>query len=173
MNKIVKHYYDLSYEYHRVAATLWSNLNDAPRNYNPAISLLKLTMEFILKGLILKEQTQNIDIDYIGAAKIEVEGKKVRLSSVKSLTALWKYFKLLNKRERLCTYYTVEQEKFLDKVLRKCDTPDSDSTAIGYGNAQVRDKEKDTYTIRIGEKKLAAAKQCYEAVEVLMSFFGE
>ena len=44
MNKAVRHYYDLAYEYNRAAALLWADITVSPESYNPTVSLLKHTV---------------------------------------------------------------------------------------------------------------------------------
>ena len=48
MNKAVRHYYDLAYEYNRAAALLWADITVSPESYNPTVSLLKHAVEMLL-----------------------------------------------------------------------------------------------------------------------------
>ena len=55
MNKKVKRFYDLAYDYYLSADILLSQIIDFPYLYNPISYLLRHAIELQLKGLIIYE----------------------------------------------------------------------------------------------------------------------
>ena len=55
MNKTAQKYFDLAYEYHIAALSLYRSLFDASYLYNPTAFNLRHSVELLLKGLIIKE----------------------------------------------------------------------------------------------------------------------
>ena len=55
MNKIAGRYFDMAFEYHISALTLYTNLFDLPYLYNPTTFLLRHCTELLLKGMIIKK----------------------------------------------------------------------------------------------------------------------
>lgn len=173
MNKAVRHYYDLAYEYSRAAALLWADITVSPESYNPTVSLLKHTVEMLLKGLIVKEQSMFTDLDYTGAAKIEINGDRVRMNGVTSLAALWRAYKRMSGEMRLCPVYDNDQKEFIDRVIRKSDVPDSDAFSVVYVKEDTG--EGAVTTLRdvkmIGERKMNKVNDLFKLTEMLFGFF--
>lgn len=59
MNKSVKQFYNLAFDYHMSAVSLWEQIMFEPYIYNPTIYLLRHTAELLLKGLIVREKLRN------------------------------------------------------------------------------------------------------------------
>lgn len=132
MNKAVKRYYDLAYDYHLSATILWMQIIDAPYIYNPTIFLLRHTAELLLKGLIINESiflNPTIDISLIN---IQDGAKQRKINEVHSLYHLWDNFKQLNRSNRIVPCYSPNQEQKIDKVIRFFNDKDFNSTTFRY-----------------------------------------
>ena len=132
MNKTVKRYYDLAYDYHSSATVLWGQIFYAPYIYNPTIFLLRHTTELLLKGLIINETIKikpTIDISLI---TIQENNSNRNINAVHSLFYLWENFKQLNKNNRLVPCYSSQQELTIDKVIKFFNDKDFNSTTFRY-----------------------------------------
>ena len=90
MNKTAQKYFDLAYEYHVAALSLYRSLFDASYLYNPTAFNLRHSVELLLKGLIIKETQKH---QKIAAKNIKIG--KCKLNQSHSLLELWNYFKRL------------------------------------------------------------------------------
>ena len=83
MNKTAKRYFDMAYEYHVAALTLYYSLFDASYLYNPTAYMLRHSIELLLKGLIIREEKKK---RRVAALKIKINGRS--LNSIHSLLVL-------------------------------------------------------------------------------------
>ena len=120
MNKIAGRYFDMAFEYHISALTLYTNLFDLPYLYNPTTFLLRHCTELLLKGLIIRE-TQGTQ--RIAATRITIGNRK--LNNLHSLLVLWNYFKDI---------YSLSGEDIstLDKAIKKLNKKDEITTRYRY-----------------------------------------
>ena len=132
MNKIVKRYYDLAYNYHLSAIYLWGEIIHAPYIYNPTIFLLRHTAELLLKGLIINENTKLNPMADISLIRIQEKTTQRNINSAHSLFYLWNNFKQLNKYNHLIPCYTSQEEHTIDKVIKFFNDRDSNSTTFRY-----------------------------------------
>ena len=88
MNTTANRYFDMAYEYHVAALTLYYSLFDASYLYNPTVYMLRHSIELLLKGLIIREEKKN---RRVAASKIKINGRP--LNNTHSLLVLWNYFK--------------------------------------------------------------------------------
>ena len=79
MHKQVKAFYDMAFEYHIAAVTLWTQIVSAPYLYNPISYLLRHTIELQMKGLIVCELRK--DNSLLKPIKISFDDKAPDLSS--------------------------------------------------------------------------------------------
>ena len=132
MNKSVKQFYNLAFDYHKSAVSLWGQILFEPYIYNPTIYLLRHTAELLLKGLIVRKNLEinsNADISQIF---IQDNNSKKNINSLHSLFCLWNGFKQLNKDNRLLPLYNAEQERFIDSQIKVFDEKDVNSTTFRY-----------------------------------------
>ena len=120
MYKTAQKYFDLAYEYHVAALSLYRSLFDASYLYNPTAFNLRHSVELLLKGLIIKE-TQKLQ--KIATKNIKIG--KYKLNQSHSLLELWNYFKRL---------YPMNEESVskLDKAIRKLNKKDFGSDRYRY-----------------------------------------
>ena len=120
MNKTAQKYFDMAYEYHMAALSLYNSLFNASYLYNPTAFNLRHAVELLLKGLIIKE-TQKIK--KISAQKITIG--RCKLNQSHSLLSLWKHFK---------TLYPINEENTtkLEKALQKLNKKDFGSDRYRY-----------------------------------------
>ncbi len=83
LHKQVKAFYDMAFEYHIAAVTLWMQIVSAPYLYNPISYLLRHTIELQLKGLIVCELRKDNSFLKISEIKTPV-GKMNTVHSVKA-----------------------------------------------------------------------------------------
>lgn len=127
MHKQIRAYYDMASDYHIAAATLWTQIVDAPYLYFPISFLLRHTIELQLKGLIileLREENSSLNINDIKMPS------NIPLSKTHSLKLLWDYYK-----EILLSHYLFVDKKELksiEKVILKIDKKDFSSTRYRY-----------------------------------------
>ena len=91
MHKQVKAFYDMAFEYHIAAVTLWMQIVSAPYLYNPISYLLRHTIELQLKGLIvceLRKDNSFLKISEIKNASWENEYCPFRKSSLEILSTV-------------------------------------------------------------------------------------
>ena len=115
-------YFDLAFEYHVAALTLYSQIYEAPYLYNPISYLLRHTIELLLKGLIvsgLKNRKVKIAIK-------DIKIGNLKMNAVHSVLTLWNYYKGIDVR------MPEPQIKTIDKVLKKLDKKDFSSTRYRY-----------------------------------------
>lgn len=132
MNKEVKHFYDLAYDYYIAAVSLWGQIASKNHIYNPTIYILRHAIELLLKGLIISENLKmcrNVDISKICICD---NNSKPNINSTHSLLCLWDNFKQLNKDNCLLSYFNVEQESFIETQLKTFDEKDARSTTFRY-----------------------------------------
>ena len=133
MNKVVKQFYDLAFDYHMSASSLWVQIVSKPFIYNPTIYLLRHTTELLLKGLIVNK---NLKIDsHADISQIYIQDNnnaKKNINSTHSLLCLWNGFKQLNKNHRLLPLYNARQERFIDSQIKAFDEKDVSSTTYRY-----------------------------------------
>lgn len=120
MNKTADRYFDMAFEYHISALTLYMSLFESPYLYNPTAFLLRHCVELLLKGLIIRE-TQKAR--RIAATRITIYNRK--LNSIHSPLVLWNHFKDI---------YSLSKEdvKILDKAIKKLNKKDEVSTRYRY-----------------------------------------
>lgn len=120
MNKTAQKYFDLAYEYHLAALTLYNNLFNASYLYNPTAFNLRHSIELLLKGLIIKETQKH---KKISAQKITIG--KCRLNQAHSLLSLWNHFKML---------YPINEESIerLNKAIQKLNKKDFGAERYRY-----------------------------------------
>ena len=108
MHKQVKAFYDMAFEYHIAAVTLWTQIVSAPYLYNPISYLLRHTIELQLKGLIVCELRKDNSF----------------------LKALWEYY------QQLCQEHKLQMDdsdrQLCMRVLSKIDKKDFSSTHYRY-----------------------------------------
>lgn len=126
MNRQVKGYYELAYEYHIAATTLAACLIEAPYLYNPISYLLRHTLELLLKGLIIKELRK--DNKKLIIKNVKVGTKK--LDSIHSLLYLWDYYKSFISSNSIAIGQ--DSIKFITKTIKKIDAKDFSSTRYRY-----------------------------------------
>lgn len=132
MNKIVKRYYKLAYDYYLSATVLWGQIINAPYIYHPTIYLLRHTAELLLKGLIIDEKlklTSTLDISKI---TIQENNACKNINTVHSLFYLWENYKQIHKENRLVPCFTIKQEQAIDKVIKFFNDKDFNSTTFRY-----------------------------------------
>lgn len=122
MNKSAQRYIDLAFEYHVAAMTLNTQIFDAPYLYNPAVYLLRHTIELLLKGLIIDEEKQRHRISVK-----EIKVAKKNINSQHSLLSLW-----LCLSELTSIGLKKEDIKIIGNVITKLDTKDFSSTRYRY-----------------------------------------
>lgn len=122
MDKTTNKYFDLAFEYHVAALTLYFQIVEAPYLYNPVSYLLRHTIELLLKGLIVKE-LKNKKIK-VAINKIKI-GKN-KMDSIHSVLKLWNYYKDMS------NHLTKEQTNLIDNALKKLDKKDFSSTRYRY-----------------------------------------
>lgn len=132
MDNTVKRFYDLAYDYHVSATTLWLQLVNMPYIFNPTVYLLRHTTELLLKGLIVKETVAYDQTINVAQITITENNSSKKLTSIHSLLSLWQYYKTLNHACRLVPRYSPTQEKEIDKVIKYFDGKDFDSTNFRY-----------------------------------------
>ena len=120
MNKTAKKYFDMAYEYHVAALTLYYSLFDASYLYNPTAYMLRHSIELLLKGLIIREEKKE---RRVAALKIKINGRP--LNSIHSLLVLWNYFKSL---------YSIPEDEILklDNAIQKLNKKDFASDRYRY-----------------------------------------
>ena len=120
MNKTANRYFDLAYEYHVAALTLYYSLFDAPYLYNPTMYMLRHSIELLLKGLIIREEKKK---RRIAASKIKPNGRL--MNRTHSLLDLWNYFKSL---------YPISENDIikLNNAIRKLNKKDFSSDRYRY-----------------------------------------
>lgn len=126
MHKQVKAFYDMAFEYHIAAVTLWTQIVSAPYLYNPISYLLRHTIELQLKGLIVCELRKDNSFLKISEIKTPV-GK---MNTVHSVKALWEYY------QQLCQEHKHQMDdsdrQLCMRVLSKIDKKDFSSTHYRY-----------------------------------------
>ena len=200
MNKSVKRYYDLAYDYHLSATILWMKIIDAPYIYNPTIFLLRHTAELLLKGLIINESillNPTIDISLIN---IQDGAKQRKINEVHSLYNLWENFKHLNRSNRLVPCYSSNQEQAIDRVILFFNDKDFNSTTFRYPFSKqgkpiiiepidLNNADKapelgvtpptiiqcgdNVCVIKKGIRYISQTQKLFEAIELLFQFYGK
>ncbi len=128
MNRKVKRFYNLAFDYHTSAVTLWTQITDAPYLYNPVSYLLRHTIELQLKGLIIIELIKNDKSLQVKDVRLPISNRL--LSHTHSVLVLWEsYLKLL--QDRNATVKSNSKE-IVDKSLKKLDKKDFSSTIYRY-----------------------------------------
>ena len=120
MNKTADRYFDMAYEYHVAALTLYYSLFDASYLYNPTVYMLRHSIELLLKGLIIREEKKN---KRVAASKIKIRSRP--LNSIHSLLVLWNHFKSL---------YPMQEDDILklNNAIRKLNKKDFASDRYRY-----------------------------------------
>ena len=120
MNKTAQKYFDMAYEYHVAALSLYYSLFDASYLYNPTAFNLRHSVELLLKGLIIRETQKRKKV----AAK-DIKIGKCKLNQSHSLLALWNHFKDL---------YPMNEDNIakLDKSIQKLNKKDFGSDRYRY-----------------------------------------
>ena len=120
MNKTASRYFDMAYEYHVAALTLYYSLFDASYLYNPTAYMLRHSIELLLKGLIIREEKTK---RRVAASKIKINGRS--LNSIHSLLVLWNYFK---------SFYAIPEKEILklNNAIRKLNKKDFASDRYRY-----------------------------------------
>lgn len=132
--KDYKNFYEMGLQYHMAAVNLWCQIIDIPYYYNPAIYLLRHSIELLLKGLILK----NCNMEFQDAKKKITIGNNEnarKFGNVHSILALWEKYKETATGFPLINVYAVFNQDeicFLDNTIKKYDKIDLDSTKYRY-----------------------------------------
>lgn len=132
MNKMVKRFYELAYDYYLSATILWTKIFDASYIYNPTIYLLRHTTELLLKGLIVNETIKIKPTINISNIEIQENNAIRNINKVHSLHYLWEDFKQLNESNRLIACYSSQQKQEIDKIIKFFNDKDFNSTAFRY-----------------------------------------
>lgn len=199
MNKIVKHYYDLAFDYHLAATTLWIQIIATPYIYNPTIYLLRHTAELLLKGLIVQERIIQGNFVDVNSVKIKANGSEKNINATHSLFDLWEDFKFSQKQNSLIPVFNKEQEIMIDKTIRLFSHKDNNSTTFRYpynkhgksiiiepivlDNSNVApelgttppkiiQQGTKTYIIKKGAKYLITTQEFFDMIELLFQFYG-
>lgn len=200
MNKTVKRYYDLAYDYQASATVLWGHIFYAPYIYNPTIFLLRHTTELLLKGLIINETIKIKPTVEISLITIQENNSNRNINAVHSLFYLWENFKQLNKNNRLAPCYSSQQEAMIDKVIKFFNDKDFNSTTFRYpfskqgkqiiiepidlnhsGKAPELGTTPPTIiqcgnelcVIKKGVRYLSQTQKLFEVIELLFEFYGK
>lgn len=200
MNKIVKRYYDLAYNYHLSTIYLWGEIICAPYIYNPTIFLLRHTAELLLKGLIINENIKLNPMVDISLISIQEKTTQRNINSAHSLFYLWDNFKRLNKYNHLIPCYTPQEEHTIDKVIKFFNDRDFNSTTFRYPFSKqgkpiiiepidlnktgialelgsvppiiIRRGDK-VCIVKKGVRYLEQTQKLFDAIELLFQFYGE
>lgn len=122
MGKTQNKYFDLAFEYHVAALSLYTQMFEAPYLYNPTSYLLRHTIELLLKGLIVQELKNRKMKTAINNIKI---GSK-KMNAIHSVLILWNHYKDMS------TSLTKRQTKTIEIALKKLDKKDFSSTRYRY-----------------------------------------
>lgn len=128
MNRQVKAYYDMAYEYHIAAVTLWYWIMEAPYLYNPISFLLRHTIELQLKALIILELSKSNEKLIIKEIKIPPENRSLDKSH--SLLFLWRYYMELCKGK--ASHIDRKIKADIEIPLKRIDKKDFASTRYRY-----------------------------------------
>ena len=128
MNKKIKRFYDLAFDFHISAVTLWTQITDAPYLYNPISYLLRHTIELQLKGMIISELIKNDKSLQIKDVRLPISNRL--LSTTHSVLVLWESYIILlqDKNATVNSYFKMT----VDKSLKKLDKKDFSSTRYRY-----------------------------------------
>lgn len=126
MHRQVKGYFDLAFEYHISALTLWTQIMEAPYLYNPIRFLLRHTIELQLKGLIVIELRK--DNKQLVLRDIRI-GTRF-MNNIHSLLILWEHYNQLLKSHNIIL--NTHDRNFINKAIKKADKKDSSSTKYRY-----------------------------------------
>lgn len=128
MKRKIKRFYDLAFDYHISAVTLWTQITDAPYLYNPVSYLLRHTIELQLKGLIIAELIKNDMSLQVKDVRLPISNRL--LSQTHSVLVLWKsYIEILKTRSATVN---PDCKKVVEKSLKKLDKKDFGSTRYRY-----------------------------------------
>lgn len=128
MNKKVKRFYDLAYDYYLSSDILLSQIIDFPYLYNPISYLLRHAIELQLKGLIIYEMIKKDKSLKINDARLPISNRL--LSQTHSTLVLWdSYITLLQNRNATVN---PDFKKVVDKSMNKLDKKDFTSTRYRY-----------------------------------------
>ncbi len=194
MNKQVKAYYDLAYDYHVSAVTLWLQIMNSPYLFNPVSYLLRHTIELQLKGLIITELMKNNKSLKIKDIKLPNSNRP--LSSAHSLLALWEYYdqllspnhfaindsskilinssiKKLNDRDFSSTKYRYPFDK--DDKANNIEPVDIDlsdkSPDLSLGIPYIIQNAENVGTVTKGAKLLQETSTLFDVTELLFQLF--
>lgn len=123
VKKKYKRYFDLAFQYHIAAASLWISIIEAPYLFNPYMFLARHTVELLIKGLIYR------DCDNVARITIAVGKMNKTLDNTHDLLLLWGCY-LDNKQPSL--FPTEEESKRICKAIRQVNRIDADSTKYRY-----------------------------------------
>lgn len=128
MNKKVKRFYCLAYDYYLSADILLPQMIDFPYLYNPISYLLRHTIELQLKGLIIYEMIKKDKSSKISDVRLPISNRL--LSRTHSTLVLWdSYIILLRNRNATVN---PDFKKVVDKSMNKLDKKDFTSTRYRY-----------------------------------------
>ena len=132
LKKTIKRYYDLAYDYYLSAEILWKQIHRVPFIYNPAVYLLRHSIELSLKGLIIQGTIKTSPKISVNDLKIKENNMDRNINSVHSLYYLWENLKQLNQNIQWMFAITKEQERVINKVIKSFNDKDFNSTMFRY-----------------------------------------
>lgn len=135
-------YFELAFQYHIAAASIWISINETPYLYNPCMYLARHTMELLIKGLIYH------DCENASAIRIEIGNRRKKIDNTHNLLLLWKCY--LEKRQP-CMFPSEEEAKIIHKTIATITNKDLDSTKYRYPETKASSSYLNLFPIRISK----------------------
>lgn len=135
-------YFELAFQYHIAAASIWVSVTEVPYLFNPCMYLARHTIELLIKGLLYR------DCENPSAIRIEIGSGRKRIDNTHNLLMLWTCY--LEKRQPYMFPSEEESEK-IRNILRTITNIDIDSTKYRYPETKTPGSSLNLFPIRINK----------------------
>ena len=194
--KVLQDYYNLAFDYHMGAVTLWKDIVPSDHLFSPAVFLLRHSIELLLKSLIINEAVSDSYFDSSHSIVLTLGGKNRKIDSIHTLMPLWEAYKDLSLSHRLILEFSDNEADILGNSFSYWDKKDENSTyyrypfskdgysnkvepidialadvapSIGRKSPVIISNGSDVRHIKKGEKYLSKVTELFNAAEMLFS----
>ena len=194
--KVLQDYYNLAFDYHFGAVTLWKDIVPSDHLFSPAVFLLRHSIELLLKSLIINEAVSDSYFDSSHSIVLTQGGKNRRIDSIHTLMPLWEAYKDFSLSRRLILEFSDSEADIIENTFSYWDKIDEHSTyyrypyskdgcsnkvepldieladvspEIGRRSTVIISNGSDVRYIKKGEKYLSKVTELFDAAELLFS----